>query len=1767
MNQQTTSEYSYATAVSNPSSKVKLDGTNWFQFEAEMFNYLNRYGEAGEEVRFQQANSLKAPVRRSKISYEMFDMGDKKTVTKERPWDPAVDEKIFQDDLRDHVQKKLRLKQHRANLWVLLVNSVEKEVLDKLETSTTDFSTWQKSSDVLNLWKRLKDLVMQESTNNAARVRQRWSNLRQAEPEKKSLVETVKLFDMYLKYLDGIGASVAATLTEQDRIQQLLTCVDQKRFEPIIQMHHCGINPMTSYAKLKDTLFKFDDTCSPYLVPKVEKDSTLAMSTFKYDVGKKGTTDKSIECHNCGRRGHKSFECSKPKRDCNKCGRNGHMGKYCRSKGKKEGGEVGSSSNQKSKTEGRSKRNVHFHEKRAEEQDNSKKQKTAYYLEREDNMDTSCKVEEWLTDDDDDMCRGCYTTLVSSTYANDGNEKDSLLVIDSGAEVHVFKHISLAKRIGRVVNLQTSKGHTIMGVSGRKLLAEHVGTIQDFGDFYVVPEAHANLFSIIEATKSGNFAVTFDDSGCNLTYGCRRSTDEDSTGNVIHIPRQNCSIYQITISQLRQIIRCKRALLSAIEREYNTRELPLEQQYTSVQKEDKKEYNDQGPKAAINLSTSNVFGPPTEEKFSKEQRERARQVIKLHQSMMHISYKRMSEAMENGLIIGCKLTPRDINNALQLHGACTHCMAGKVTKPSYKSSQNEPAHEVGDIVHCDIFCFSNVTIGGNKFYLLVLDEFSGYLVFLPMKSKSAPHLRVALHTLKALFRRYHHFIRTLHADHESSINAVDVDLAALEIVLAQTPPYQHEQRIERYVQTIKTHARAILDSLEYDLPEELYGELILAIVTWINEFPNSLHPTQTPCVIFKGVKLDVSQKLLIPFGTLAMVHHPGRPDASANKLGPRSELAVILGPAVTSKKAVRCFVFSTSKIVIRHHVTVLDALPVQFDWKVKSKDSECKFLKSTFQKVANVGLEAIIQESMVNLTIGSKVGVNEATQRINGSVDAQQFEEYEALFGEQSIQENIPCVNSDHSNNDITAETKANNATIGQDEAASTSMQDMAVNFNQDNFDSPHIGHEIEGVESENIPNPGVNNMQSRDDNARQQQHTPSNSSTTTSVGGDEDSRAAARFPRESKKRNWKQFEDDPWSNKKARITFNTSLAAEVREGRKYATQTKVAVMDEIRNMVNYRIGVYRHQEEIEDWLRVLNTFMLIKHKLKPDGSYDRTKGRFTVNGAEQGLNMYEDIASATVGLVSVFQLFSIASKYKAIVVSYDIAGAFLETSKKKGPNSPQDKPIYIRIRADIAHLWIVIDPEAKQFLNARGELYIELARFLYGLKQAPLEFQRLLKSVLEELGYRSSIYDECVYIKKCPSKKSFSILTIHVDDILQVTNDDGEVNHLKEGLEERFKKVTFNSEVKSYLGMSIQRSHNGKMFDLSQVGLIDRMVDDWCSIEGVSKSTFAASVAHSPREVRHLPAGKDLFDSSEVVVGKTGPSAGRNHLWEAKNQSVRRESSHDRRVKDLPDSKAVGSQRTKKQFLALVMKGMYVARLTRPDVLLPTTYLASRVNSPTPSDWNKLRRVVRYLLATSDQGVRIGCEHLQVECYCDASYGVHEDGYSHTGYVVFMGKTLPCENLDVDSNPISQCTNPSVLSVRSPIQVRSCKQKLAATSSTDAEIIALADAVKDGLHARNLLQDLDIDEEDIPPVIVHQDNKSAIILASQDSNKHRRSKHILTKIAYIKHQYKAGLIQLTYCPTADMIADVLTKPLGGYQYQRLKDKLLGIASSTDPAA
>ena len=76
-------------------------------------------------------------------------------------------------------------------------------------------------------------------------------------------------------------------------------------------------------------------------------------------------------------------------------------------------------------------------------------------------------------------------------------------------------------------------------------------------------------------------------------------------------------------------------------------------------------------------------------------------------------------------------------------------------------------------------------------------------------------------------------------------------------------------------------------------------------------------------------------------------------------------------------------------------------------------------------------------------------------------------------------------------------------------------------------------------------------------------------------------------------------------------------------------------------------------------------------------------------------------------------------------------------------------------------------------------------------------------------------------------------------------------------------------------------------------------------------------------------------------------------------------------------------------------------------------------------------------------------------------------------------------------------------------------------------------------------------------PITIFEDNQSAIAM-SKNPQFHGRSKHIAIKYHFIREQVGKGTVKLVYCPSKEMIADMLTKGLPRVQFQKLR-KMAGV--------
>ncbi len=220
-----------------------------------------------------------------------------------------------------------------------------------------------------------------------------------------------------------------------------------------------------------------------------------------------------------------------------------------------------------------------------------------------------------------------------------------------------------------------------------------------------------------------------------------------------------------------------------------------------------------------------------------------------------------------------------------------------------------------------------------------------------------------------------------------------------------------------------------------------------------------------------------------------------------------------------------------------------------------------------------------------------------------------------------------------------------------------------------------------------------------------------------------------------------------------------------------------------------------------------------------------------------------------------------------------------------------------------------------------------------------------------------------------------------------------------------------------------------------------------------------------------------------------------------------------------------------KELFQQLVGSLLYAAVATRPDIAQAVAAVCRFTAAPNQVHMTAAKRILRYLKGTADFGLLYFKSDLQpLHGYCDSDWGGDRDTRRSTTGHVFK-------------------------SAGAAVTWSSQKQSLVALSSCEAEYVALAAATQQAQWLRRLVQDLG--DKMATPLEIFEDNQGAIHLASNPGH-HKRTKHIDIRHHYLRDVVANGDIKLTYVPTKQQAADLLTKPLPRDQFQGLR-KLFGL--------
>ena len=122
-----------------------------------------------------------------------------------------------------------------------------------------------------------------------------------------------------------------------------------------------------------------------------------------------------------------------------------------------------------------------------------------------------------------------------------------------------------------------------------------------------------------------------------------------------------------------------------------------------------------------------------------------------------------------------------------------------------------------------------------------------------------------------------------------------------------------------------------------------------------------------------------------------------------------------------------------------------------------------------------------------------------------------------------------------------------------------------------------------------------------------------------------------------------------------------------------------------------------------------------------------------------------------------------------------------------------------------------------------------------------------------------------------------------------------------------------------------------------------------------------------------------------------------------------------------------------------------------------------------------------------------------------------------------------------------------------STITWSSRRQPTVAKSSTEAEYVSLSAATQEVIWLRRLFKCLGIDSDS--PSKIYEDNQGAIEI-SRNPKHHDRTKHIDVCHHFVRERVASNEVAVLYCPTDNMIADIMTKGLGAVKYWKFRDGL-----------
>ena len=492
---------------------------------------------------------------------------------------------------------------------------------------------------------------------------------------------------------------------------------------------------------------------------------------------------------------------------------------------------------------------------------------------------------------------------------------------------------------------------------------------------------------------------------------------------------------------------------------------------------------------------------------------------------------------------------------------------------------------------------------------------------------------------------------------------------------------------------------------------------------------------------------------------------------------------------------------------------------------------------------------------------------------------------------------------------------------------------------------------------------------------------------------------------------------------------------------------------------------------------------------------------RLVFDGSRQSPDTYSETYAPTARQESVRLFHVVAVEESYDIGQYDVPQAFL--------------------KAFMDHVIFAYPPKGQAAYD--GQL-LKVKRALYGGKQSAFLWFQMVNEYLLELGFVASPLDSCFY------RRHDAILILFCDD-MRIGASTSVLQSLHQSLFAKFGVTTASGT--RFLGMDTYYDKANGLLKISMETYIDSTVARF--------ENFDLSAGVPFREL----VGCLLW----VTLCVMGPEL--------------------LRVKDLarlcnsytPDDYAkalkVLARVSVRKFQGLVFRRESAGRELIPSstrVLSSSSAVCSPddpdLGLPIPHDQNELREKLLCKTSSSDDSsytvpdpdaldiVRV---HLPVNSrysltvYGDASFAIGLLKQSISGYVIYLNGT--------------------------PILWGSLKQTIVVDSSCSAEFVAASVAVKQLLHAENMIGFLGF--TCAKPYRMYTDSMACLHIATNPARL-GNVRHLQIRYHLVRCYVSLGDVELKFCVTEEMVADLFTKLVAGGQDERLTVRFYCLIPGSD---